>query len=187
MLQVGNQSVHFWYNTNPTQATQLRIPTIAHLPKLPAAYNTKSRQPPGDSTHSAQPNLLDSLLFGATKERPFQPSIDLNPFVYCALIDTLPLGCMSESLLDLWNHDAERIRRLTVDDIRDTLNRTTVNPVTGHDTDFTHLLGDVRRNASGHIVGAGALLTHWMVYVNFTAVDHKKIGNLAGTEDWVWW
>lgn len=91
---------------------------------------------------------------------------------------------MSENLLDLWKLSAERIRRLTRDDILDALAGTAVNPVTGHDTDFVHLLGDVRRNASGHITGAGSLLTHWMVFVNFTDVNHEKIGNAAGTEDW---
>lgn len=29
------------------------------------------------------------------------------------------------------------------------------------------------------------ILSHWMVYVNFSNVNHDKVGNSAGTEDWV--
>lgn len=92
---------------------------------------------------------------------------------------------MTNNMLDLWQSDADRIRQLERDEILDALHRTSVNPVSGHNADFVPLLGDVRRNSSGHIVGAGAILVRWMLFVNYTATDHQKIGNLAGTEYWV--
>lgn len=139
---------------------------------------------PIDGDVTPAPNLLDTLLHGG---RPFNPSVDLSPYLYCPFIENLPTGCMSENLLELWKYDESRMRALTKDDILSTLNRTTVSPVTGHDTDYVHLLGGIRRNSSGHIVGASSLLTHWMLFVNFSQVDHTKIGNAAGTEDWVFY
>jgi len=47
------------------------------------------------------------------------------------------------------------------------------------------MLGGVERHqVTGEIIGATSVISHWMLYVNFSAVDHEKIGNLAGTEDW---
>lgn len=92
---------------------------------------------------------------------------------------------MSQNILDLWKFNNTVIQNVSKDEILLALNTTTISPSSGHETDFVHLLGGVQRNKSGHIISASSLLTHWMVYVNFTAVDHEKIGNLAGTEDWV--
>lgn len=131
-------------------------------------------------------SLVDAL-FGLTNKhgRPFNPSIDLNPILYCGLINNLPLGCMTQNILELWKFDDVRIGELTKEDILRSLNTTKISPTSGHDTDFVQLLGGVTRNSSGHIVSATSMLSHWMVYVNFTDVDHDIIGNSAGTEDWV--
>lgn len=51
--------------------------------------------------------------------------------------------------------------------------------------DYEKLLGGIRRNASGHIIGAETLHNFWMVNVNFSAIDMDKSGNNAGTADWV--
>lgn len=157
-----------------------RIPIIAHLPEDPS----KNVKPTHGHNASTAPTLLDTLLTVGS-QRPFNPSVDLLPVFFCSIVDNLPLGCMSQNLLELWRFDETRIRALTKDDILRDINSTTISPTTGHETDYVHLLGGIRRNSSGHIVGASSLLTHWMVYVNFTEVDHTKIGNAAGTEDWV--
>lgn len=122
-------------------------------------------------------------LFGL--KRPFNPSVDAPSALYCMIVNSLPRGCMTQNILELWKFNAERIANLTVDDVLSALATTTISPTSGHDTDFTQLLGGIQRNESGHIVAASSLLTHWMVYVNFSAVDHEKTGNLAGTEGWV--
>lgn len=117
--------------------------------------------------------------------KKFEPSVDLDPKLYCAIVNALPSGCMGQNLLELWKFDVDKIAKLSVDDVVRTLNATTISPVTGHATDYVQLLGGIRRNESGHIVAAESLLTQWMVYVNFSAVDHDQTGNAAGTEDWV--
>lgn len=99
------------------------------------------------------------------------------------MIDMLSQGCYQENFLELWNLNDDIIRNLSQDDILLALNRTKINPRTGHVTDFQHLLGNTERNDTGQIVSAKSLLTNWMVYVNFA--DAEKIGNDAGTEDWV--
>lgn len=48
------------------------------------------------------------------------------------------------------------------------------------------LLGDIRQNDTGHIIGASALLSVYMVHVDFLAVNYDENGNDAGTSDWVY-
>lgn len=43
----------------------------------------------------------------------------------------------------------------------------------------------MKRNETGHIVAASALKSFYAVYINFSAVDMNKAGNIAGTADWV--
>ena len=59
------------------------------------------------------------------------------------------------------------------------------SPVFGHPTNYVKLLGDIKRNETGHIVGASALLSLFMVHVDFLAVNFDESGNDAGTADWV--
>lgn len=116
--------------------------------------------------------------------RPFNPSVDLPSFLFCNVVDKLPSGCLLNNILELWNFDAEKLAILTKDDILDRIARTNISSTSGHERSFDRLLGGIKRNATGHIVSASGLLSHWMVYVNFSNVNHDKIGNAAGTEDW---
>jgi hypothetical protein len=58
--------------------------------------------------------------------------------------------------------------------------------VYGHPTDYLKLLGNVRRNETGHVIGASALLSLYMVHIDFLSVNFDEDGNEAGTGDWVW-
>lgn len=118
------------------------------------------------------------------KKRVWNPSVQLPSFLFCTIVGSLPNGCMIQNLLEIWNFDAEKLRHLTKDDILNALYSTNISLTTGHESNFERLLGDVTRNETGHIVAAKGLLTHWMVYVNFSNVNHDKVGNSAGTEDW---
>lgn len=104
----------------------------------------------------------------------------------CGLVDNFPLGCYGKNFLELFKFDSDIINDLSKDDILNAVNQNEliISPITGHETNFQQLLGDIRRNASGHIIGASSIMSLWMAYINFTNVDHNKIGNLAGTEDW---
>lgn len=120
------------------------------------------------------------------KPRPFMnPSVDLPNFMYCPIINRLPVGCMELSILELWKYDREVIAGLTKEDILEKLNSTKISPVTGHTIDYSDLLGGIERDESGRIVGATSLVSHWMVHVNYSEVDADVSGNAAGTEDWV--
>lgn len=50
---------------------------------------------------------------------------------------------------------------------------------------YEDLLGGIVRNETGHIIKATAIQNYWFVFVNFSAVDIDKTGNLAGTAIWV--
>lgn len=115
----------------------------------------------------------------------FSPSVDLPNFMYCPLVDRLPVGCLGFSILELWKYDREAIANLTKQEIVDKLNSTKISPVTGHTVDYSELLGGVQRDWSGRIVSATGLYSNWMLHVNYSQVDADVSGNAAGTEDWV--
>ncbi|PNF27986.1 hypothetical protein B7P43_G14201 [Cryptotermes secundus] len=104
--------------------------------------------------------------------------------MYCRIINKLDTACMEHSVLELWKFSQQKIHNLTEEKIIKALNRTTVSPVYGHSTDYVQLLGGIRRNGTGHIVGASALLSLYMVHVDFLSVNFDENGNEAGTADW---
>ncbi|GLH10958.1 NPC intracellular cholesterol transporter 1 homolog 1b [Gryllus bimaculatus] len=103
--------------------------------------------------------------------------------MYCHIVDSLETGCLASSVLELWKYNATEVAGLTKAQILNALN-TTIGPVLGHPTDFRRLLGAVRRDARGHVVSAGAVLSLYMLRVNFSAVNMDESGNEAGTADW---
>lgn len=115
---------------------------------------------------------------------PFNPSVHLSTELFCGIVNSLPLGCMLKNILELWDFDEEKINRLTKNDVLEAINTRNVSVTTGHEANFQQLLSGVERNET-HIIAATGILSQWMVYVNFSDVDHEKVGNMAGTEDWV--
>lgn len=119
------------------------------------------------------------------RPRPFNPSVDLHKAIFCGFINNLPTGCMLNNILELWDFNKATINSLTKDDILNALNERNISRTTGHEANFQRLLSGIQRNETGHIVAATSLLSNWMIYVNFSNVNHEKVGNMAGTEDWV--
>ncbi|CRK87719.1 CLUMA_CG001509, isoform A [Clunio marinus] len=113
-----------------------------------------------------------------------EPLLNIDMKQYCAIVDSLPLGCMRESVLELWKTNYEKIGNLTKQQIIEKLNETDISPETGHNAKFLSLLGGTETNSSGYITSAKSLLTSWMLHLNFSDVDSTKLGNIAGTEDW---
>lgn len=115
----------------------------------------------------------------------FKSEDNLFQGIYCGIINSFPLNCYQQNLLELWNFNRDIIRNLTVEDILHTINTVDTSLTTGHKMNASHLLGDIKRNEVGDIIGAGSLITQWFVHVNFSEVDQEKHGNIAGTENWV--
>lgn len=159
-----------------------QIPNIA---ELNSDDQSRSRRETPNGSNKVLSNLANTLHRMKRTERPFNPSVDIAPFIFCAIVESLPMGCMIQNILELWNFDEDTIKQLTKEDILYALNTTRYSRTTGHEVHFESLLGGIVRNETGHIVGATGLLTNWMVYVNFSNVNHDKVGNSAGTEDWV--
>jgi len=118
------------------------------------------------------------------ESRPFCPSVDMEPEVYCGIVNSLPTGCMQETLLDLWKFEVKELDQLTEFDIIEKLNETITSPYTGHETQYAHLLGGVEHDEYGRIISAKSLMSHYMLLVDYSQVDSSKMGNMAGTEDW---
>lgn len=128
--------------------------------------------------------LLDKDHVDYEKDFVYDLGSLLGDDMYCRIINKLDTACMEHSVLELWKFSQQKINNLTEEKIIKALNRTTVSPVYGHPTDYVRLLGDIRRNETGHIVGASALLSLYMVHVDFLSVNFDENGNEAGTADW---
>lgn len=162
-----------------------KIPIVTYL-------STFVRRKRGSAVDSFDGNFDDEFDSAFENEeettkrpRPFNPSVDLHQAIFCGFINHLPMGCMLQNLLELWDFNGATIESLTKDDILNALNGKNISMTTGHEGDFQRLLSGVERNETGHIVAATGLLSHWMIYVNFSEINHEKVGNMAGTEDWV--
>lgn len=137
----------------------------------------------GDSESSSTDGSVKHRGRHKNHNKPFCPSIDLDPEFYCSLIETLPMGCMQENILELWKFDMNLLDSMNKSDIIDLINSTKLSPWSGHEIDIEHLLGGIERDESGRIVSATSVVSHYMLYVNFSDSDSNKVGNLAGTED----
>lgn len=84
---------------------------------------------------------------------------------YCNIINKLPLGCLQQNVLEMWKNDKTVISELSKENIVEALNKTTIGPISGHETPFTSLLGGVQRNEAGEIISAKSILTLWMLHV----------------------
>lgn len=185
MAEISNEVTNFKvYLENGTligwKDTCFQIPIIASL-----TVGDRRRKKRGAESNRLLNEIAERIHRFKRMNRPFNPSVDVHPLIFCAMVDTLPIGCMLQNLLELWNLDEYRVKHLNKDDILNELYRTNISQTTGHETNFERLLGGITRNETGHIVAAKGLLTHWMIYVNFSNVNHDKVGNSAGTEDWV--
>lgn len=185
MTQISNEITNF--NVHLDNGTSIgwkntcfQIPIVASL----TASDRRRKKRGADSTRILN-EIAERLHRMKRTNRPFNPSVDVHPLIFCAMVDTLPVGCMIQNFLELWNFDEYRIKHLSKQDILNEMYKTNISQTTGHETNFERLLGGITRNETGHIVAAKGLLAHWMVYVNFSNVNHDKVGNSAGTEDWV--
>lgn len=95
------------------------------------------------------------------------------------------MACVKFSILDLWKFDSEKIAEDSMEGIITKINTIKVSPTLGHGFNFSQLLGDVTLDDSGRIIAAGSVKTVFLVHVNYLNVNMDKIGNEAGTADWV--
>ncbi|KAF5289919.1 hypothetical protein FQA39_LY14928 [Lamprigera yunnana] len=132
-------------------------------------------------------NDLNILLTFKTRNGSVQtldPSTIFNTATYCNMLERLDKVCFENNLLQLWDFDEQKINSLTKQEILNKVHKHKIDPVLGNLRNYERLLGGVQRNKSGHIISARSLHAHYTVYVNFSAVDMDKAGNMAGTADW---
>ncbi|CAH0560340.1 unnamed protein product [Brassicogethes aeneus] len=119
----------------------------------------------------------------STKEKEFDPSVELNPGLYCSFIEVMKDECFERSILELWDFDRSKIESLTKSDILNVINNYNVDSIMGRMKNYRELLGNIQYE-NGTIVKAGAITNTWWVNINFSTVDMDKVGNMAGTADW---
>ena len=106
---------------------------------------------------------------------------DLPPNVYCDLLNTLETKCLEQSILEIWMYHEETINSLTQEDILFAINKLDRSPYFGFTYDYSHLLGSIKRNESGHIVAATSAMHHLITVVDLNNLSSLGLAD-AGTE-----
>lgn len=71
--------------------------------------------------------------------------------------------CFVDSLLALWRNDIAKIEKLTDNDIINAINTIKTNPLYLLAFNASKILGQIERNATGHIVAAGIMHADWFI------------------------
>lgn len=105
--------------------------------------------------------------------------------VYCDLVNTFDTKCFETSILEIWRYHEDTIMKLTQEDILYAINVVRKSPYFGFNYDFAGKLGGVKRNKTGHIVGATSALHSWVstvdesdVVKSFIQLDTVKVGKI---------
>ncbi|XP_063533276.1 protein patched homolog 1-like [Cydia strobilella] len=141
-------------------------------------FNTKSVKQMSDNSSLSKENKNSDSEFT-------DPTSWIGEDFYCGFIENFPMTCLQHNIVDLFKNDLDLNKGATKHDIVSKINSVKTNPVSGHDFDYTELLGGVSRDESGNIVAAKSVILTWYTEVNMSAVDLNQVGNLVGTEDWV--
>jgi len=107
-----------------------------------------------------------------------QWSNDFYPELYCGCLEATETACLEQNIVELWADQGsynsfadEKISELTYESILDTINNNNVSQVFLKDFNFTELLGDIKYNSNGEIIGAGAVEIKFYTTVNITDVN----------------
>ena len=90
---------------------------------------------------------------------------DISDTKYCGLVTSLDEKCILASLLEIWRYNEHLISTATTEEIITAVNLLARSPWYGYDMDYSRLLGGIKRNTSGHIVGAKTAQMIWVVEV----------------------
>ena len=109
------------------------------------------------------------------------------PDPYCGCIEATETACYEENIVELWgdqgayNWRSDRwIEQLTQRDILFNINNNNISGIFLKDFNFKNLLGDIKYNRKGEIIGAGAVEIKFYTTVNIT--DVKLHGTAARGE-----
>jgi len=114
-------------------------------------------------------------------------SDEFYPDLYCGCIEATETACFEQNIVELWGDQGSfnevsdlKIAALTQKEILDTINNKNVSQIFLKDFNFRELLGDIKYDSAGQIVGAGAVEMKFFTMVNVTAV--KQFGTAARGE-----
>lgn len=105
-------------------------------------------------------------------------SDEFYPDLYCGCVEATETACFEQNIIELWGDQGSfnevsdlKIAALTQKEILDTINNKNVSQIFLKDFNFKELLGDIKYNGRGEIIGAGAVEMKFFTTVNVTAVQ----------------
>jgi len=99
------------------------------------------------------------------KETGLETVDGLPDNIYCDLVTTLNEKCVLTNLLEIWRYNEDLIDTVTQEEIIEAVNTLKRSPWFGYETDYSKLLGGIKRNSTGHIVSAESTRMIWTVKV----------------------
>jgi len=102
------------------------------------------------------------------------------PDLYCGCVEASEKACFEQNILELWGDQGSysevtdsKINTLTQKDILDTINNRNISGIFLTDFNFTDLLGEIKYDQDGNIIGAGIVEMKFFTTVNVTEVKIK--------------
>lgn len=99
------------------------------------------------------------------------------PGLYCGCVEATETTCYEQNIIELWGDQGsynevseDKIDSLTDEEILDTINNRNVSQIFMKDFNFKELLGDVKYNLAGEIIGASSVEMKFFTTVNVTDV-----------------
>ena len=114
-------------------------------------------------------------------------SDEYYPSPYCDVVEATETACYELNIVEFWGDQGEyndiselRMQALTEKDILEKINNYNISQIFLKEKPFKDLLGDVRYDEKGQIVGAGAIEMKFYTTVNVTNV--KEFGTVSRGE-----
>ncbi len=102
-------------------------------------------------------------------------SIEYYPEPYCDIVNKMPTVCLELSILELWANDGKydeatdlAMELLTKESILYKMNNYNKSGIYLMERNFTSLLGGVKLDSSGKIIGAESTVIRWFIKMNAT-------------------
>jgi len=106
-----------------------------------------------------------------------QFSDQFYPDLYCGCVEATETACYEQNIIELWGDQGtyseeseKKIASLSKEDILNTINNRNVSQIFMKDFNFKELLGDVKYNYKGEVIGAGSVEMKFFTTVNVTDV-----------------
>ncbi|KAG7164111.1 NPC1-like intracellular cholesterol transporter 1-like, partial [Homarus americanus] len=134
----------------------------------------------GGEMHQELRNVKAQLFPDRDLDSELDWSIAFDKGIYYQFYEKMPTACLELSILDIWGKNQTIIYSLTDEDVINGINTANISAMYSYPINFKKFLGDIKKNTTGHVVGARSSLAQIVMEINRTEIDLVKLANDAG-------